>query len=620
MSTSIRTALVSVSDKSNLATLSSFLIKNGITIYSTGGTLQHIKDNVDDNQKLVPVSDLTKFPEILSGRVKTLHPVVYGGLLARRHLESDMKTLEEHQIPPIDLVVSNLYPFSKTLSNPDATDEDIIENIDIGGPCMVRAAAKNYKDVVILTHPGQYEEFMDRYTNESVDSPYRLQLAQMAFDHVFNYDRHISDYFNRKADVITTINRQHYITEKLKYGLNPHQSLAMIGINEYNHPVFRRPLNGQLGYINVLDAINAWCLVHEASIIDAQLHPDLDEANRPVFAASFKHTSPAGVARSRNLTEDELKWYGVEGKELSESAKAYLLARYCDPKSSFGDFVSIAGVVDKSCAELMKREVGDGVIAWEYTEEAFEILKQKKGGKYIILQTNPDFDVSKPQLEVRELHGLVLCQESDSHPSHYGLEMDNCKSKNQDVSESHLADLVLANVTLKYTQSNSVAFAFRGQCVVAAGQQNRVDCTRLAGHKMRNLLIRFTPQMMMLFNSFKPGVKRQQKVNAIYSLLDGVTQNKTCYQEWLELFLDDQHKIIKGINWSALSHETVVGKDLCLASDAFFPFEDNIDVAQTFGVTHIVQPGGSIRDKEVLEKVDQYGMTMIMTGNRLFLH
>lgn len=633
MSIKIRNALVSVSDKEGIDMISQFLVSHQIHIYSTGGTYKAILDSLDENDKNLvhQVSDLTQFPEILEGRVKTLHPKIYGGILARRDNEGDNLTLDEHSIPFIDLVIVNLYPFSATVAKEGATKEEIIENIDIGGPCMLRAAAKNFKDVVILTHPGQYNEFITQYDDmlqnvsgsDGVSESYRLKLACDAFDHVADYDMHIAQYFQNQVTMATgnmpsAIYRHHYLVEPLKYGLNPHQKLGAIGVNNNATPVFGPPLNGSLGYINVLDAIGAWCLVAELKAC----YPD------DVFATSFKHTSPAGTARSRDLFDWEKKWYSVEDKELSHVAKAYLLARYCDPKSSFGDFVAISDVVDESCALLIKREVGDGIIAKGYTQEALEILQAKKGGKYIILQVRPDFDVTTKQLEIREAHGIVLVQESNVQLPNHNVDKEHLSVSGSEgdgdaVSEEHLKDLVLANATLKYTQSNSVSLSYHGQCLVAAGQQNRVDCTRLAGHKMRNLLVRCHPQMIHLFESFKSDIGHQGKVNAIYELLDGVTNNVDYFPEWLKLFEEDKQETIKTTDWNQILSSDVLSDDdhdLCLASDAFFPFEDNIEVAHDFGVSHIVQPMGSIRDKEVSERCAKYGISMIGTGNRLFLH
>ena len=607
----IKTALISVSDKSGLGELSTYLLDNNVTIFSTGNTYKKILKQNPGTKNVYQINDLTNFPEIMEGRVKTLHPKIYGGILGRRDNLDDLKTMQSQNIPPIDVVVANFYPFQETINKPDATLTMALDNIDIGGPCMIRASAKNYQDVVVLTSPFQYKEFIERMSQNNLTEEYKQQLATMAFDYVTNYDMVISNYFNQTQEN-PSVYRQYYPLQQLKYGLNPQQT-GMLMSSMDTPPPFR-PLNGKIGYINILDAINAWNLVYELKI----------QSPNCCYATSFKHTSPAGVSRSRPLTDMETKMYSVS-EELSPVSQAFILARYCDPKSSFGDFVAVSDEVNEECAKLIKREVSDGIVAPSFTPEALEILKTKKNGNFIVLESS--FKQTKlknenTKYEIREFHGVTLFQSPNNVLGKEGILKDNLKTTNTDVTESQLEDLIMANTTLKYTQSNSVSFAFNNQCVVASGQQNRVDCTRLAGHKLENIVKRLHPDISQLYDYFKESVKRQEKINVIYSLLDDIIDDEEVFQEWLTNFTEEGVSWIKenidklhNIKWKSL-----VDNNVCLASDAFFPFEDNIDVAKKFNVSHIVQPGGSMRDDSVVERSNKYNMTMIMTGHRHFLH
>lgn len=628
--TTVRNALISVSDKQGLPALATTLLNlSNTNIFSTGGTYNMLQSSVPSTN-LHKVSDLTSFPEILNGRVKTLHPKIYGGILARRHNENDTTTLSSHEIPPIDLVVVNLYPFQQTVSNPNSTPQDIIENIDIGGPCMLRAAAKNYRDVVILTSPTQYPIFQTHIQNGTLTESVRKQFALEAFQHVTEYDIAIANYFDSLASSSSTtssttsskIYRSYTHHADLKYGLNPNQTNSKLYYpSTLSAPPFNI-LNGNLGYINVLDAVNAWGLIKDLSLYFPQ--PDY------AIAASYKHTSPAGVAFNRPLTEQERIAFSVPtDTPLSPAAQAFILARNCDPKSSFGDFLAISTNVDLQTANLIKREVSDGIIAPSYDPDAFNVLKAKKGGKYIVLQadiTSP----STPKEELRTYKGTTLLQpENTNHPADGFAPENQVTTAQIQLSPEGLSfntpkdNLVLANATLKYTQSNSVAFARNGQCVVAAGQQNRVDCTRLAGEKLRTLLLRFHPKTLSLYNYFKPKTPRQAKVNAIIQYLEQDFTPESRAQ-WLSMFDTTSDNLTPLTDLDIASYlnsiYTSSSTPICLASDAFFPFEDNLDVAHKFGVSHIVQTGGSIRDPQVIERANAYGMSMIMTGNRFFLH
>lgn len=629
----IKNALISVSDKTGLPALATYLFNNNINIFSTSGTYNLLKDHLSlpashSSPTLQKVSDITNSPEILNGRVKTLHPTIYGGILARRSNHNDLDTLDQYNIPPIDLVVVNLYPFSQTVASQNSTEEDIVENIDIGGPCMLRAAAKNFKDVTILTSPSQYQNFITHHTSNTLTEQVRKNFALQAFQHVTEYDIAITNYFD--STILSAplpkqskMYRSYTHLTDLKYGLNPNQTGAKL---YYPSSLLTPPfkvLNGNLGYINVLDAINAWALIQDLS---QYFPPSI------ATAASYKHTSPAGVALSRPLTSTESQVYNIDpSTPLSASAQAFVLARNCDPKSSFGDFLAISSHIDVQTANLIKREVSDGIIAPSYEPHALEILKAKKGGKYIVLQADltSNSTSTQPTEELRTYQNTTLLQPSNTkHPSE-GFSQENLVTTNKfDLSPPHgflniKDNLVLANATLKYTQSNSVAFVKDGQCVVAAGQQNRVDCTKLAGAKLESLLLRFHPKTMYVMSLLRPNISRQAKINAI---IQYVEQNFTeeSYANWLSLFepstLPSQLRPLTRDETQTYLNTIHSHNRICLASDAFFPFSDNIDVAHHYGVKHIVQTGGSVRDDQVIERANSYGMSMLMTGNRFFLH
>jgi len=518
----IKTALISVSDKSKLLSLASALIEKGVKIYSTGGTY----DTLGDSFIVHKVEDLTNVPEMLGGRAKTLHPNIYAGILARRNVKDDMKTLKKNKIIPIDLVICNLYPFH---TNPS------MELVDIGGPCMVRAAAKNYEGVVVLTSPDQYEEFAEKFEEKGIDEVYRHKLAGQAFQHVTEYDMAIAHYFSDEYAF-----RSYKKVKELKYGLNPNQKAAV-----YSHDMPFTCLNGDYGYINTIDALNAWNLVL-----------DLKKAvGSQVCAASFKHTSPAGVAIG------------------STPYDAFLAARECDSKSGFGDFIAISDHVDGAASLAIRKVVSDGIIAPSFSRIALQNLKKKKGGGYVILKGK----LPTHGREFRDISGLTLVQ--------YHNDADT-------TLDLPTVDAIIANTTLKYSQSNSIAFATGGQCVVGAGQQNRADCIRIAGEKMKTMLLKKEKTLQ-----FEGEFTGQEKVNMTH--------------EWIEsgeAFTEDEVAKV-------LSNHNIV-----MASDASLPSEDNISVATQYGVNVIVQTGGSVRDDEVKKAAEKAGMAMIMTGQRLFLH
>ena len=408
---------------------------------------------------------------------------------------------------------------------------------------------------------------------------------------------------------------------KLKYGCNPNQNPARIHMDGKELPF--EILNGAAGYINLLDAFNSWQLVKE-----------LKEATGLPSAASFKHVSPAGAAVAQPLSDVDRKVCMVpDDLELSPIAQAYVRARGCDRVSSFGDFAALSDECDASVAKFLVKEVSDGIIAPSYTDDALEILKAKRRGNYLIIKMDPDYQPE--EMETKQVFGIKFEQKRndakltmslfDDMPTKVkdipeiakidGHLLRNIVTKNKDLPESAKIDLIVALITLKYTQSNSVCFAYDGQAVgVGAGQQSRVHCTRLAGNKADNLWLRHNEKVLNL--PFIDGLRKCEADNAIdlyisdeYEdlLKDGVWQRyfTTCP----EPFTAQEKKA-----W----HEKMT--NVALGSDAFFPFEDNIERAARSGVKYIAQPGGSVRDGAVIECCDGFGMAMAMTGIRLFHH
>ncbi len=384
---------------------------------------------------------------------------------------------------------------------------------------------------------------------------------------------------------------------KLRYGCNPHQSTASISASG-NLPV--EVLNGSPGYINFLDALNSWQLVKE-----------LKEASGRTAAASFKHVSPAGAALAAPLSEEMRKVCQLGSLELSPSAQAYALARGGDRMSSFGDWAALSDEVDEATALIIKREVSDGVIAPGYTPEALEILRAKKGGKYNVVKIDPSYEPAEQ--EVRSVFGVTFEQTRNARIMTKD-DLNNIVTAKKDLTDAVKDDLVLAMITLKYTQSNSVCYVKNGQVIgVGAGQQSRIHCTRLAGDKADIWYLRQHPKALAL--PFRKGLSRPEKDNAIdLYLRDDITPVERKF--WREAFYREPEVLTREekAEWIASN------RGVSLGSDAFFPFRDNIDRAARSGVEFIVQPGGSVRDDGVIEACDEYGMVMACTGIRLFHH
>lgn len=387
---------------------------------------------------------------------------------------------------------------------------------------------------------------------------------------------------------------------ELKYGCNPNQKPSRIYSQEGELPV--TVLNGKPGYINFLDALNGWQLVKE-----------LKAATNLPAATSFKHVSPAGAAVGLPLSEVEAKIYWVDDLgELSPLACAYSRARGADRMSSYGDFIALSDVCDVSTAKVIKREFSDGIIAPGYEPEALEILKEKKKGNYAIIQIDPEY-VPAP-IEHKEVFGITFEQGRNE------LKIDeeflsNVVTENKDVPKQAIIDMTVALITLKYTQSNSVCFVKGGQAIgVGAGQQSRIHCTRLAGQKADNWFLRQSPQVLNL--PFIEGMKRAERDNAIDLYIGEDYMDVLADGKWEKIFTEKPAVFTKEKKEAWLAKNT----DVTLGSDAFFPFDDNIERAFKSGVKYIAQPGGSIRDQDVIDACNRHNIAMCFTGIRLFHH
>ncbi|TMS13576.1 Bifunctional purine biosynthesis protein PURH [Larimichthys crocea] len=555
-------ALLSVSDKTGLVDFAKRLVDVGLSLVASGGTAKALRDA---GLAVRDVSELTGHPEMLGGRVKTLHPAVHGGILARKS-PADTADMEKLGYSLVRVVVCNLYPFVKTVSNPDVTVEDAVEQIDIGGVTLLRAAAKNHARVTIVCDPADYSlvaKEMESSEDKDTTLETRKTLALKAFTHTAQYDDAISDYFRGQ---------------------------------------YSRVVNGSPGFINLCDALNAWQLVRE-----------LKSALGMAAATSFKHVSPAGAAVGVPLTEEEAKVCMVHDmlKDLTPLATAYARARGSDRMSSFGDFIAVSDVCDVPTAKIISREVSDGIIAPGYDEEALKILSKKKNGNYCVLQMDPDYEPD--EAEVRVLFGLYLKQKRNG-----GLidkEFFSNVVSEGSLSEEAVRDLIVATVAVKYTQSNSVCYAKDGQVIgIGAGQQSRIHCTRLAGDKADNWWLRHNPRVLNM--KFRSGVKRAEMANAIDQYVSDTIGEGPDLAVWKSMYeeVPEPLSVTEKKNWiSSL-------KAVAVSSDAFFPFRDNIDRAKRSGVEYIAAPAGSAADAVVINACNEQGITLVHTNLRLFHH
>ncbi|XP_050296212.1 bifunctional purine biosynthesis protein ATIC [Anthonomus grandis grandis] len=586
-------ALLSVSDKRGLLELGKQLQSLGFNLVASGGTAKSLRDS---GLPVRDVSDISHAPEILGGRVKTLHPAVHGGILSRL-IPSDQEDLKKQNIEMIRIVVCNLYPFVQTVAKPDVTVADAVENIDIGGVTLLRAAAKNHERVTIICDPNDYEKVI----NEIKSSPNkdtllqtRQSLALKAFTHTSEYDLAISDYFRKQYSANVS-----QLT--LRYGMNPHQKPAQIFTTLPKLPL--DVLNGSPGFINLCDALNGWQLVKE-----------LKNALGLPAATSFKHVSPAGAAVGTQLTQEEAKLCMVDDllEILTPIASAYAKARGSDRMSSFGDFVALSDVCDEVTAKIISREVSDGIIAPGYTPEALGLLAKKKNGAYCVLQIDPSYEPD--HMERKVLFGLTLEQKRNDAVIDAGL-FKNIVTSNKNLPEEAVRDLIVATIALKYTQSNSVCYAKDGQTIgIGAGQQSRIHCTRLAGEKADNWWLRRHPKVLAM--KFKKGVKRAEISNAIDNYVNGTVGKDMDLQVFNSMFDDVPAALTEAEKRDWLNRNAGVA----LASDAFFPFRDNIDRARLSGVSYVGSPAGSKNDDEVVQACNEHKIVMAHTNLRLFHH
>ncbi|MGR3173197.1 MAG: bifunctional phosphoribosylaminoimidazolecarboxamide formyltransferase/IMP cyclohydrolase [Candidatus Scalindua sp.] len=520
----IKTALISVSDKTGIVNLAKGLADLGIKIMSTGGTAKSIREN---GVEVVDVSEYTGFPEIMDGRVKTLHPKIHGGLLAVRDNESHMKQIEELGIDTIDLVVVNLYPFEKTISKENVSQEEAVENIDIGGPSMIRSAAKNFKHVAVVVNPERYDALLKELNEGDCDLSYetRYKLVTEAFKHTSQYDKVIFDYFNRdnKEAYPEALSIELHKKQDLRYGENPHQTAAFYTYKGFDVPCISNAeqLHGKaLSFNNILDTDVAIEIVKEFDTPSAVL---------------IKHANPCGVACAEDLKDAFTKAYST------------------DTVSAFGCILSLNRTVDEKTAEAIT-EPGhfvEAIAAPGFDDAAIEILTTKRGwGKDLrLLKLNSlgDSPLKKGINDFRGVVGGLLVQDKDMRSG----DKDKLKVVTKKApSEDEIEELLFAWKVCKHAKSNAIIFTKNKMVVgVGAGQMSRVDSTNIAIQKS-----------------------------------GGRTAGTV------------------------------------MASDAFFPFRDCIDIAAKVGITAIIQPGGSKKDQESIDAADEHGIAMVFTGERHFKH
>lgn len=513
----IQRALLSVSDKTGLIEFAQFLSDSGIEILSTGGTAKALRD------AKIPVKDVSEHtgsPEIMDGRVKTLHPKIHGGLLAVRDNAEHQQAMRDHAIAPIDLVVINLYPFEATVAKGAAFDE-CIENIDIGGPSMVRSSAKNHAYVTIVTDPADYAGVMQEMkNNQGATTPEtRRALAAKAFARTASYDSAIAAWFAKQQGELfpERFSLSASLKQSLAYGENPHQSAAFYALSNPRPGLANaRQLQGkELSYNNINDTDAAWELVSEFS--------------QPAVAI-IKHANPCGVATGNNLLD------------------AYLRAYACDKTSAFGGIIAMNRELDASAAEEMAKLFVEVIIAPKISAEAAKLLAAKT--KLRVLETGGMPDPNAQDIVVKSVTGGLLVQTRD-HVLFDDATLKTATKKSPDAQ--HMSDLKMALTVAKHVKSNAIVLVKDGATVgIGAGQMSRIDSTKIACRKAEE---------------------------------------------------------------AGLST-----KGAALASEAFFPFADNVELAASAGISAIIQPGGSIRDAEVIEAADKAGIAMVFTGIRHFRH
>jgi phosphoribosylaminoimidazolecarboxamide formyltransferase/IMP cyclohydrolase len=520
----IQRALLSVSDKTGLLDFARALADRKVELLSTGGTARLLRDN---RIPVIEIADYTGFPEMLDGRVKTLHPKVHGGILGRRDLPAHVSAMQSHAIPPIDLVVVNLYPFEQTVAKPDCTLEDAIENIDIGGPAMVRAAAKNHGSVTVVVDAADYRRVLDemKANNGAVGDATRFDLATKAFEHTARYDGMIANYLGTiQADgsrtaFPRTFNAQYGKAQEMRYGENPHQLAAFYteksGAREASVSTARQLQGKELSYNNIADTDAALECVKQ-----------FDGAPACVIV---KHANPCGVALGANLLE------------------AYNRAYQTDPESAFGGIIAFNSELDGETAKIIvERQFVEVIIAPRVSAAAVAAVATKKNVR--LLECGQWPGTPAPRLDFKRVNGGLLVQEADLQ-LHQGLKVVTARQPD----EQEMIDLLFAWKVAKFVKSNAIVYAHGNMTIgVGAGQMSRVNSARIAAIKAE--------------------------------------------------------------------HAGLKVKGAAMASDAFFPFRDGIDQAAQAGVRAVIQPGGSMRDEEVIAAADEHGMAMVFTGMRHFRH
>lgn len=501
-------ALLSVSDKSGIVDFAKKLVELNYELLATGGTAKII---AEAGVKYTGVEEYASFPEIFSGRVKTLQPKIFGGILMRRDNESDQHEAEQNSVSPIDIICVNLYPFPEVVKREDINLSEKIENIDIGGPSLIRAAAKNYKFVSVLTNPNQYNSFLNELSEGRVSLETRQELATRAFSHTSYYDTLIADYFEREFKVERDSIRLNFpLKNKLRYGENPHQAAYIAG-DFYNY--FDVLHGKELSYNNIVDLVAAVDLVN-----------DLD----PISCAVIKHTNAAGAATGNNVLD------------------AYEKALSGDPVSAFGGIVSFNTKVDLATAEKLNNIFLEIIVAPEYDDDALEILKKKKNRRLLKQLKN----ISESKLLVKNIPGGVIAQTSDDSKSDE-LTLDVVTKSEPD--ENLIDDLKFAWTICKHTKSNAIVYVKNKKLLGAgAGQMSRLDSSKIAAMKAK----------------------------------------------------EHGHDLTGAV----------------AASDAFFPFADGLLAIADAGISAVIQPGGSVRDNEVIEAANERNLAMIFTGIRNFKH
>ena len=523
-------ALISVSDKTGIVEFASELHALGVHLLSTGGTAKLLAEK---GLPVTEVADMTGFPEMLDGRVKTLHPKVHGGLLARRELPEHMAALRRHNIHTIDILVVNLYPFEATVAKSGCTLEDAIENIDIGGPAMVRSAAKNWKDVAVLTDAGQYASVLSELKahGKKLSDKTRFALSVAAFNRISQYDGAISNYLSsiefdkpegvpQRSEYPAQSNAQFVKLQDLRYGENPHQSAAFYRDLQPapGSLVTARQLQGkELSYNNIADADAAWECVKSF------------EAPACVIV---KHANPCGVA---------------VGKDAHE---AYAKAFQTDPTSAFGGIIAFNRPVDRAAAEAVSKQFVEVLMAPAFSSEALEVFKSKVNVRILQIALPADMAASRNAQDIKRIGSGLLIQTADNHE----LKRSELKVVTQlQPTAQQLEDLMFAWKVAQYVKSNAIVFCKDGMTMgVGAGQMSRLDSARIASIKAE--------------------------------------------------------------------HAKLSLKGTAVASDAFFPFRDGLDVVVDAGASCVIQPGGSMRDQEVIDAANERGVVMVFSGVRHFRH